>query len=151
MRIVRRNTNSPASSGISYSPIRGVLDDFFRAPSLLEDFFGRSMSVGELFADVWEEGEKIMVKMAMPGLSKEDIEINITGDVVNVKGHSKKEEKEDTDKKYYLKSMEASFEQTFNLPCVVNAEAADAEYKDGVLTITLPKAEQSKSKQLKIS
>jgi HSP20 family protein len=144
MKIITRDNNERP---MRY-PIRSIFDDFF-TPSIWETqtFF----NTPTLSADLWEEKDDVFVKMALPGISKEDIKINIMADTVSISGHTKKEEKSDDDsKKYYFRSMESSYEQSFNLPTKIDPDKAEAEFKDGVLTIKMPKANEVKPKQIEI-
>lgn len=144
MKIITRDNNERP---MRY-PIRSIFDDFF-APSLWESPI--SLNTPTLSADLWEEKDDVFVKMALPGIRKEDIKINIMADTVTISGHSKKEEKsEDDAKKYYFRSMESSYEQSFNLPTKIDPDKAEAEFKDGVLTIKMPKANEVKPKQIEI-
>jgi HSP20 family protein len=148
MKIVKRD-NGKRSYPSTYTPVRSIFDDFF-APTLWDDFFTTQPSFSNLSADVWEEKDDIFVKMALPGIKKDDIKITINEDNISIKGQSKDEEKEDKDKKYYFRSMETSFEQSFNLPTKVDPEKVDAEFKDGVLTVKLPKTEEVKPREVEI-
>ncbi len=86
----------------------------------------------------------------MPGIKKEDIKISVTGDTLSIEGSSK-EEKEEKEKKYFLKTFQSSsYSQSFNLPSLVNPNTVDAKFEDGVLTVTLPKAKESETKQIEI-
>jgi HSP20 family protein len=147
MKIVKRD-NGKRSYPSTYTPVRSIFDDFF-APTLWDDFF-TTPSLSNLSADVWEEKDEIFVKMALPGIKKDDIKITINEDNISIKGQSKDEEKEDKDKKYYFRSMETSFEQSFNLPTKVNPDDVDAKFKDGVLTVKLPKADEVKPREIEI-
>lgn len=132
-----------------YTPVRSLMDDFFGYPSnRFDDFFSRDFE--DLSANVWEEDNSIFVKMAMPGIKKNDIKISITGDSINIEG-KRKEEKEEKDKKYFLKTLQSySYSQSFNLPSLVNTESVDASFEDGVLTVKLPKAKESQTKEITI-
>ena len=144
MKIITRDNNERP---MRY-PIRSIFDDFF-APSIWETPI--SLNTPTLSADLWEEKDDVFVKMALPGISKEDIKINIMADAVTISGHSKKEEKSDDDsKKYYFRSMDSSYEQSFNLPTKIDPDKAEAEFRDGVLTIKMPKANEVKPKQIEI-
>jgi HSP20 family protein len=138
MKIVKRDNNSNRN----YYPIRSIFDDFF-----FDDFPTISNSPS---ANVWEENDTIHVEMAVPGLKKEDIDINITSDSVRISGSTKSEEKEDDKKRYYYRSMETSFEQSFNLPTKVDSEKSKAKLEDGIIHLTLPKAEEVKPKKIEI-
>ncbi len=133
-----------------YTPVRSLMDDFFNYPlSRLEDTFYRDFE--NLSANVWEEGNNIFVKMAMPGIKKEDIKISVTGDSISIEGKNK-EETEEKEKKYYLKTFQSySYSQSFNLPSLVNPDSVEASFKDGVLTVKMPKAKESQSKQITVN
>ncbi|HKM20187.1 MAG TPA: Hsp20/alpha crystallin family protein [Candidatus Dojkabacteria bacterium] len=135
-----------------YTPVRSIFDDFFGMPSLMDDFFVRpSMQrYPNISADIWEEDDNFFVKMALPGVKKEEIDIEVEADYVRIKGGQKKEEKDDTNKKYYFKSLETQFEQTFNLPTAVDASKVEASFKDGVLEVKLPKADEYKARKISI-
>jgi len=153
MKITKRNNNDNTQlATTSYSPIRNMFDDFFRTPSLVDEMFNRSTmpSYSSLSADVWEEDDTIFIKMALPGTTKDDVEIEVDADVVRIKGGKKLEEKEDKKKKYYFRSLDTQFEQSFNLPTIVDSEKVEASFKDGVLEVKLPKAEQYKPKKITI-
>ncbi len=151
MKDVKRKdgTQLPIST---YTPVRSIFDDFFGMPSLMDEFFARPAipRYPNISADIWEEDDNFFVKMALPGVEKEEIDIEVEADYVRIKGGQKKEEKDDTNKKYYFKSLETQFEQTFNLPTAVDASKVEASFKDGVLEVKLPKAEEYKPKKITI-
>ena len=130
-----------------YTPVRSLMDDFFGYPlARFDDFFTRDFE--SLSANIWEEGNNIFIKMAMPGIKKEDIKISVTGDSVHIEGKSE-EEKEEEKKKYFLKTLQSySYSQSFNLPSIVNPDKVEATFEDGVLTVQLPKTEESQTKRL---
>ena len=132
-----------------YTPVRSLMEDFFTSPlSRWDDFFYRDFE--NLSANVWEEGNNIFVKMAMPGIKKEDIKISVSGDSLSIEGQSK-EEKEEKEKKYFLRTLQSSsYSQSFNLPTIVDSEKVEASFEDGVLTIKLPKAKESETKTIEI-
>ena len=148
---IRKNTNKELAT-TSYSPVRNIIDDFFTLPSVFDSLVNRSImpSYNTLMADVWEEGDNYFVKMALPGISKKDITIELDGDMVRIKGERKEEEEEEGKRKYYFRSLESQFEQVFNLPTVIDADKAEASVKDGVLLIKLPKAKEYMPKKVEI-
>ena len=153
MKITKREENNPQVSTSLYTPVRSIFDDFFRMPSLMDDMFSRTMmsAYSNLSADIWEEDDNYFVKMALPGVSKDEINIEIDQDVIRISGSKKVEEKDEGKRKYYFRSLDTKFEQSFNLPTVVDADRAEANFKDGVLEVKLPKAEQFKPKKIAIS
>lgn len=148
----RKDDNRQLATTTNYTPVRSIFDDFFRMPTLMDEMFGRSTmpNYSSLSADVWEEGDNFFVKMALPGIDKKDVDIEIDADVVRIKGGSKEKEEQNSGKKFYLRTLDSQFEQSFNLPTVVDADKAEATFKDGVLELKLPKAEQYKPKKVSI-
>jgi HSP20 family protein len=143
MKIIKRPSE--------YTPTRSLIDEFFNySPLSVWDDMHRGFE--DLYADVWEEGNNIFVRMALPGIKKEDINISVTGDTLSIEGRTKEEKKEEDDKKkYYFQSLRTrSYSQQFNLPTFVNADKVDAKYEDGVLTVKLPKAKESETKQIEV-
>lgn len=86
----------------------------------------------------------------MPGVKPEDIDITITGDTLTIKGEVKAEEK--VEKANYIRRERryGAFSRSLTLPTSVVAEKAKAEFENGVLTLTLPKAEEVKPKTIKV-
>lgn len=118
------------------------MDEFFVRPSMPR--------YPNISADIWEEDDNFFVKMALPGVNKENIDIEVEADYVRIGRWSEKEEKDDSKKKFYFKSLETQFEQTFNLPTAVDASKVEASFKDGVLEVKLPKAEEYKARKISI-
>ncbi len=148
MKIVKRDDNK-RSYPVTYTPFRSIFDDFF-APTVWDEFFTSPTTYSAISADVWEERDDVFVKMALPGIKKEDIKITINEDNISIKGETKEKEEENKDRKYYYRSMESSFEQRFNLPTKIDPDKAEAEFKDGVLQVKLPKADEVKPREVEI-
>jgi len=105
---------------------------------------------GPLAVDVYETEESVVVKTAVPGVKAEDLDISLTGDTLTIKGETKSEE-EVKDEHYVRRELRyGSFGRTLSIPAQVVADQAKAEFKDGVLTLTLPKAEEVKPKTIKV-
>jgi HSP20 family protein len=101
--------------------------------------------------DVSEDKDNIVVKADLPGLTKDDIEITLQDNVLTVRGE-KKQESETKGKNFYRRERaHGAFHRSFELPASVNASNVAATFKDGVLRITLPKAEQAKPKQIQVN
>ncbi len=100
--------------------------------------------------DVIDEKDKLRIKADLPGVDKDNVEINIEDGILTIRGE-RKEEKEEKDKNYYRREcFYGTFERSISLPAEVDIEKAEANYKDGVLEIILPKKEVSKPKQIKV-
>jgi HSP20 family protein len=100
--------------------------------------------------DVSETDEEIIVKAEVPGMNVKDIDITLTDGLLTIKGE-RKLEKEDKGESYHrVERQFGSFSRSFNLGAEVKADAIDANYKDGILTLTLPKAEETKPKRIQV-
>lgn len=101
--------------------------------------------------DVKETKENIVVTAEIPGLGAKDIEVSISGDLLTIKGE-KKQEKEEKEESYHLiERRYGSFSRSVRLTNEVDAKNIKASHKEGVLTISLPKSEKAKEKQIKIN
>lgn len=108
--------------------------------------------VGDNEMDMYEEGDNVIIKLKAPGFTEENVDVSYEDGRLCITGKmEKEEEEEDKKRKYYRKEIrKQSFTRTVDLPVRVEAEKADAEFKDGVLVLTLPKAAEAKPKQIKI-
>ena len=101
--------------------------------------------------DVSEDDQKIQIKGDLPGMDKDDVDISVENGVLTIKGE-KREEKEEKEKDYYLSERQyGSFRRSFRLPESVDEDKIAANFKKGVLDITLPKKAEAKRKAKKIS
>jgi|ERR1700704_1644795 len=100
--------------------------------------------------DVYEDKDKITVKAELPGMKKEDIAVSLNGDTLTVSGERKEEQEKKDKETYRSERYFGRFQRTITLPQPVDASKIQANYKDGVLTITLPKSEEAKPKQIEV-
>jgi len=111
-------------------------------------------SLGEGFrqplSDVRETGDKIIVDLELPGVDKKDIEINVTEDELEVKCESKAKKEEKRKDYYRLERGYSGFYRRFTLPVKVKPDQAKADYKDGLLKISVPKLEVKKPVKKKV-
>jgi HSP20 family protein len=123
-----------------------LFDDAFTRPLRINDGGNWSMPA----VDMYQTDNEIVVKAAIPGVKTDDVQINVTGEVLTIKGEVK--EKEETQEKaYHLREQcWGMFERTLALPTDVIADKAKAEFENGILTITLPKAEEVRPKTINI-
>ena len=131
------------------SMIRKEMDD------LISNFWGNGQS-GWLTQDlspaldIVESDNSFIIKMDAPGLQPKDINVQVHANTLTLSGH-RAEEKETKDKTYYrMERRQGNFSRTVSLPCGVNEGEAVAEYTNGVLTLTLPKAEGAKTKKIPV-
>jgi HSP20 family protein len=140
-----------------WEPIPEIVSFQDEMNRLFLDFFGRTpgrrmMSDG-LWApimDIEETKDDIIVKAEIPGMTKDDVKIQITGDMLTISGERKREE-ESKDKTYHrIERSYGQFQRMITLPSEVQSAKAKASYENGVLTIRLPKSEEVKPKEISI-
>ena len=101
--------------------------------------------------DVYENEKMIVVKTELPGMAEGDIDVDIMGDTLTIKGEKKKEE-EQKDRHYHrLERVYGSFHRSVTLPGEVVPEKVKASFKNGVLEIEVPKKKAAKPKQIKVN
>lgn len=118
--------------------------NFFDFPSKLFSGFSSPR------VDVYQTDSDVVVKAEIPGVSKEDLNVYIDENSVKLSGQTKKENELKDENAYRTERYYGSFSRTIPLPVEIKSEQAKAEYKDGILSITAPKVEPSKSKGRKI-
>jgi len=101
--------------------------------------------------DLSEDKDNYVLKAEVPGMKKEEIEISLHEGVVTISGERKQEEKHESADMYRSERFFGRFHRSVSLPSAVDAEKVAASYKDGILTVTLPKSEASKRKHIPVS
>src|SRR5512146_1389486 len=124
-----------------------LFDEAFTRPWGLTDG-GRGMGLPAV--DMYQTDNDVVVKTAIPGIKPEDVQISVTGETLTIKGETR-EDTDDKQKAYHIREQRwGSFERTLTLPTDVKADKAQAEFENGILTITLPKAEEVKPKTITV-
>jgi HSP20 family protein len=101
--------------------------------------------------DLSETPQAVEVRMDLPGVKPEDIEVQVSGNMLTISGQ-RKEEREEKSRTYHcVERMCGSFARTVTLPCAVKEDKVNAQYHDGVLTVSMPKTEESKARKIKIA
>jgi HSP20 family protein len=129
-----------------------LFGDFFRKPFWGLTWPDRFREVGfrEPVIEIYEEKDDVVIKAEVPGMKKEDLDINISGTLLTIKGEKKQEEELKKKGYYYSERSYGSFLRTIDLPKEVQSEKVRAVFKDGVLEVRLPKTEEAKRKDVKI-
>jgi HSP20 family protein len=123
-----------------------LLEDSFVSPSV----FLKANEGGILPLDIYQTKDDVVVKASLPGYKPEEVDISLTGDTLTIKGEHKEEE-EVEEGEYWLKERRyGTFSRTMTIPVEVKGDKAEAAFENGVLTLTLPKAEEVKPKQIKV-
>lgn len=100
--------------------------------------------------DIFEEGNHVVVKAEIPGITKDDIELHLTDNTITISGEKKTEEKIDRKDFYRLERSVGSFSRQLRLPADIQVDKAKATFKDGILEVTIPKSTTEKAKKITI-
>jgi len=137
-----------------WEPFHGSYDS--QLNRLFTDFFGRTSQDQNLTpwapaVDIFEGEHELVVKADLPDIKPEELDIRVENNILTIRGERKFEKK--AEEKNYLRVERSygSFARSFSLANTVNSEAIEADYKDGVLTLSIPKREEAKSKQIKVN
>jgi HSP20 family protein len=127
--------------------LREEIDRLFEAPlARASEFPGWTPAF-----DVYEEKDNFVVKAELPGMKKEDINVSLhDGDLI-ISGERKPEPKSEGTEVYRSERFFGKFQRLVTLPATVAANSVKAEYKDGILTVTLPKSEEAKPRQIEVN
>lgn len=143
------------SSIVRWEPINDLVTLREAMDRLFEESFvrPRGMTPGgsvELPLDMYETENELVVSAALPGVKPDDIEITVTGEALSIKGSVQSESTVDRANYHRQERRFGTFARTVALPVMVQIDKAEAKFRDGVLTLTLPKAEEVKPKTIKL-
>jgi len=110
-----------------------------------------TLTTGSPSVDVYETENDLVIKADLPGMNEKDLDVRVENNLLTIRGERKFEQEVKEENYLRVERAFGSFSRSFSLPDTVSTEAIKAEYKDGVLSLTLPKHAESKPKQVKIS
>ena len=139
-----------------FEPFRGVYSLQDQINRLFNEAFDRSSSEANLTSwapavDIYETAQELVVKADLPDVKPEDLDIRVENNLLTIRGERKFEKKVNEDNYLRVERAYGSFSRSFSLANTVNSEAIKADYKDGVLTLSVPKREEAKPKQIKVN
>jgi HSP20 family protein len=102
--------------------------------------------------DMYETDTEVIVRVSVAGFKPEDIQVTLTGDTLSIKGEVKSEQEDRDEKRTYIRReiRRGSFQRTLTLPVGTKGDDTRAEFENGLLVLTIPKAEETKSKMIQI-
>jgi HSP20 family protein len=100
--------------------------------------------------DIYENKDQIVLEAELPGMNREDFDLSIESNIITLRGERRFEKKDDGDNYHRVERAYGTFTRSFTLPQTVSAEGANAEYKNGVLRVTLPKREEVKARRIEV-
>jgi HSP20 family protein len=130
--------------------LRDELDRLFEGP--LEGLARSTQLLGvwNPAVDLYEDKDNVTVKAELPGMKREEIEVSLHDGTLTISGERKGEEKVENADARRTERFVGRFHRTLTLPSTVKADQVNAQYKDGILTVTLPKAEEAKPRQIHV-
>ena len=143
---------APWSAADRWDNLKDELNSFFELP-----FWSSFARPGQLFSgwspalDLYQSNDNVVVVIELPGMRKEDIEISLHDATLTINGERKRESTGNGDKAERTERYIGTFRRSVALPTRVDANKVSANYRDGILIVTLPKAEEVKPKQIQVS
>lgn len=138
--------------------------DSFRNLTILQEQFNRlfdsafpargdesALTTWAPSVDIYETENELVIKADLPDLNEKEIDIRVENNMLTIRGERKFEQKVKEENYLRIERSYGSFSRSFSLPNTVNTEGIQAEYKQGVLTVELPKRAESKPKQVKVN
>lgn len=144
------------SSLVKWEPFSDLVTLRDAMDRLFEDSFVRMRPITSLLGaealalDVYETADNVVVKTSLPGIKPEELDITIIGGTLTIKGETKAEEKVEKGNYIRRERRYGSFQRSVQLPDGLEADKAEATFKDGVLTLKVPKSEAAKPKTIKV-
>jgi HSP20 family protein len=141
---------------IRWAPFREVTSLRDAMDRLLEESFVRparfwpELRTGTIPIDMYQTKDNVVVKATLPDVKPEEVDISITGDVLTIKGEHKEEQEVKEEDYLYRERRYGTFSRSVAIPVQVRSDKAEATFEDGVLTLTIAKAEEVKPKQIKV-
>jgi HSP20 family protein len=148
---------------VKFNPMRDLVDferEFNKMFNSFENRFGISRSKEEdneyenavwmPLTDIYEDKENYTLKLDLPGIKKEDVKISFVDGKLSISGERTQESEHKDSKCHRIERSFGRYYRSFNLPEHVQSDKINAEFKDGQLTISIPKAEEAKPKEIEI-
>ncbi|UCD85006.1 MAG: Hsp20/alpha crystallin family protein [Deltaproteobacteria bacterium] len=143
---------------VRWDPFKDLVSFKERMDRLFEDTLSRSRGIDESLApgiwsppvDIYETGDNIIMKAELPGISKNDINLEVKDNTLTLKGERKFEKEVKEENYHRIERSYGTFQRSFALPTNIERDKVEAKFQDGILEVTLPKVEEAKPKQIKV-
>ncbi len=142
-----RNTDLATDLSHFHREMNRMLDTFFRGGAVDDGSFGSFWTPA---VDITESEDAYLVGVELPGLTKDDVKITMENNVLTIHGEKKQEKEEKREDYHRSERTYGSFQRSFTLPSSVKSDKIEAQYKNGILTVTLPKVEEAKPKAIEV-
>jgi HSP20 family protein len=137
-----------------WEPVREMMTLREAMDRLFDDAFTRPLNMSAVSAmpaiDLYQTDDEIVIKAALPGIKPDEVQISVTGDVLTLRGEFKRQEQQKEATWHIREQRSGIFERSVMLPTEVQTDKSKADFENGILTITLPKAEAVKPRTISI-
>ena len=139
-----------------WRPFRNLTDIQTEMNRMFDSVFGHPATAAASdrmwapLCDLRETRDDLVVTFELPGVSEKDVHVSITGDLLTIKGERRWDDNRKDDSYHRLERVYGTFERTLELPMPVQADKVKASYRDGLLTVTLPKSEELRPREIKV-
>ena len=139
----------PQDSMASLRRLNSVLEEAFNSWALSQEN-GALTSAWLPACDVFEDRDAVKIVAEVPGVRPEDVKLSIENSLLTIRGEKKQQAEETTERVHRYERNYGTFERTFALPTTVDPEKIDASYAHGLLTVTIPKAERARPREIPV-
>jgi HSP20 family protein len=143
---------APALAGFGrLTNLRDEIDRLFEVPLAELAHNSQLLSGWTPALDVYEDKDSIIVKAEVPGMKREDIDVSLHDGSLSISGERRSQQTQEEAEVYRAERFFGRFQRTVTLPTPVAGDKVKAQYKDGILTVTLPKTEEAKPKHIDVN
>jgi HSP20 family protein len=138
------------------TPLRDLTNIQDEMQRLFDGLFTRGTLQGDLSAiftpavDIEETPEEFVVRVDLPGVAQQDVKVSLMGDTLTIRGERRQESPAKVGNQHRLERVHGTFERSFTLGTPVRSENVKAQYRDGVLEVRVPKAEEARMRQIEV-
>lgn len=143
----------PFEVTVERTPFRNLSDVQGEMNRMFEGVFGRPAAIERAWAarcDLWETKDELVVAFDLPGVNEKDVTVSITGDLLTLRGERRRPDAAQDVTYHHVERVYGKFERSIQVPIPVQPDKVKASYRDGVLTVMLPKVEEVKPREIKI-
>jgi HSP20 family protein len=126
-----------------------LMEESFVLPSMIGEVRGSGRSWG-LAVDMYETNDNLLVKASVPGIKPEQLEVTVQGETLTIKGEAQEEQQREQGRYHVRERRQGAFSRTLTLPFPIQSDKVQATFENGVLTLTLPKAEEIKPRTIQV-
>ena len=143
-------TRRPLDSMTSLRRLNSVLDEAFNSWPFQTQESGALTSAWLPACDVFEDKDAVKIVAEIPGVSPEDVKLSLESNLLTIRGEKKQQAEERNERVHRYERSYGTFERTFALPTTVDPDQIVAAYEQGILTVTIPKAERARPREIPV-